>query len=80
MVYPEVKPVPFGHDPTSDTLPGLEDAHAVGSDDEAGVEDAVVEAVMGEWWPCDDVVAGFGEAEEVGVEEEVVAEGEGQGA
>jgi len=44
---------------------------------EAGVEDAVMKAVLG---AEDDVGVGFGEAEEVAVEEEVVELGEREGA
>lgn len=77
---PEFKFPPFWHDPPLNTIPGVENNKIVRSDGEACIEDGVVEAVLGERRPGDDIIGVFREAEEVGLEDELLGFGEREGA
>jgi len=77
MPHQEVKLPPLGHYQPRNALPGVENAHAVVGEHEAGVEDAILKAVEG---AEDDVFGGIGEAEEVGVDEQLLKVGEREGA
>lgn len=76
---PELDPAPLGHDPGPDAVPGLEHGHAVGLEQETGVQSAVVEAEVGVDGVGDDVVVGVGDSEVAGAEDEGVGEGKGLG-
>lgn len=77
MQHQEVKLPPLGHDQARNALPGLEDAHPVVGEHEAGVENSVLKAVEG---AENDVFGGIREAEEMGVDEQLLELGEREGA
>lgn len=77
MPHQEVKLPPLGHDQAHNALPRAEHAHAVVGEHEAGVKDSALKAVEG---AEDDVFRGIAEAEEVGVDEQLLEVREREGA